>query len=174
MTKETRWVDVQYFVDQDFDSVTMPMPLDPKQEVTGHVAYIFSRGQCHALAWAINELTGWPIEGDYSTGEGDRSTKHVVIRMPDDGKALGYTADITGIHCFDCSYRPIKPETISQNRMRGFLKPNLEYARWYAPAILKAIKAQHAERKRTKKWNELPFKVELPPGYYGEDLEATA
>lgn len=50
----------------------------------------FTQGQCHALALAIHEETGWPTYG-CEDGEGD--LEHLVVKTPD-----GRILDISGAH----------------------------------------------------------------------------
>lgn len=68
----------------------------------GAAEHAFSHGACAALAYALNEATGWPIVGitdshnvhDKKLGGG--SSLHWGVRHPD-GKFL----DIDGLHDFD-------------------------------------------------------------------------
>jgi hypothetical protein len=52
-----------------------------------NVIYTFTRGHCHSLAYALNELTGWPVVGFGAPGP-----DHVAVLRPD-GKIL----DIMGV-----------------------------------------------------------------------------
>lgn len=51
--------------------------------------HVFTRGQCHALALAIHDETGWPIVG--IAGDGNHHPGHCAIERPD-----GRIIDITG------------------------------------------------------------------------------
>ena len=108
-------------------------------EPTARVCHILSYGQCHALALALHELTGWPILGEYDDFGESRHTYHFVVQCPLPGFC---TADATGIHCKDAGYRKVNPDTIRLGRLRNFLPPALEFARHFAPPILREINVQ--------------------------------
>jgi hypothetical protein len=113
----------------------------------------FSSGQCHALALAIHELRpDWEIGGlqwqHIYPGENPADEDfegelpdHVVVRNPDTGELL----DVAG---WDVRYRwaddfrPLDPEYIENGLTEvGYLQPNLEVAREFAPLVLQAYEA---------------------------------
>lgn len=104
-----RLAEVHYWTDRECDSpIWLDIPLDDAREITRDLAWVWSHGQCHALAVALNEILGWPIVGCYSTGQGDLRTTHVSLQLPD-----YQLADIGGIYCGDfVNRRPMKAETI--------------------------------------------------------------
>lgn len=57
-------------------------------DADSRAAYL--HGQCHALALALNETTGWDIWGSQ---DGELDIVHVAVRAPD-----GRFLDITGLH----------------------------------------------------------------------------
>lgn len=58
------------------------LPVDPEDP---DVRETFTRGQCHSLAFALHELTGWPIVLMGEVWEGGSSWHHAVVRHPDGG-----------------------------------------------------------------------------------------
>lgn len=102
---------------------------------------VFVRGQCHALALAIRELTGWPLFGlvDRRDGNSQRSPGHVVVRTPS-----GAYIDINGkgaagrwkkrypraklYRLYPCRIR---------NGMRGYLPADIKAATPFAKTVLK-------------------------------------
>lgn len=100
--------------------------------VTPKIEFIFSNGQCHALAAALHEVLGWAILGEYPCSGEDKFNHHFVLQSP--SKAW-CTADIHGIRCLDSSKRKASYKAILQWRNRNFLRPNMDFARHYAPMI---------------------------------------
>lgn len=135
-----RRVDVPYFPSKSRTySKIASIALTP--EPTARVCGIFVKGQCHALALALHDLTGWPILGQYSLYGGSRHTSHFVVSCPVE-KPYRCEADATGVHCTDSGFRSVNPDTIRNNRLRGFLPPAMEFARHFAPMILREINVQ--------------------------------
>lgn len=66
-------------------------------ELDDNALYAFSAGQCHALAAAVHERTGWPVFGlikDASRPDDPKARfAHFYVRTPD-GRCL----DATGVH----------------------------------------------------------------------------
>ena len=100
----------------------------------------FRRGQCHALALAIHELTGWPIKGIGSPyADSADSPAHCVVWSP----KLRRYIDIGGI--VDRSeYRHwrVINRNVSKRRLNNFryyLKPNVRASRPFAKAVLRQL-----------------------------------
>jgi hypothetical protein len=102
---------------------------------------VFLRGQCHALALAIHELTGWTIKGLGGPYGGDSpdSPAHCVVYCP----ALKSYVDITGRvsrnywrnqRNWKVINRRVTPE-LAKN-FRYYMKPDVVTARKFAKTIL--------------------------------------
>lgn len=72
---------MSFFGDESFELT--PGVIDEDAE------YVFTHGQCHALALALNERTGWPLVG--IAAGGPHHPSHCAVRRPD-----GEIIDITG------------------------------------------------------------------------------
>lgn len=115
--------------------------------VLDHAAkHAFSSGQCHALALAIHEHTGWEIVGlrwddPYFNGT---IPDHVLVRDPDghlfdvngyDVSAEWMSRDDWGHSYWDV--RPIDPdELIYRFPVEAYLEPDLDVAMHFAPLVL--------------------------------------
>jgi hypothetical protein len=110
----------------------------------------FTSGQCHALALALHELTGWEVGGLAWTYVGDEDIpldlgetlgveempKHVVVKAPD-----GSLLDVEGWGVEDRwgrdDFRPLAPEVILDTFPRaGYLEPDMDAANAFAPLVL--------------------------------------
>lgn len=110
----------------------------------GDAHRVFESGQCHALALAIHELTGWPIKGlgHLDLGDYPDSPAHCVVWCPKlkayvdiHGKVgRGYYRKERGWVVINHS---IPPEQV--NNLREYLKPNMRVARPYAKAVLRDL-----------------------------------
>lgn len=110
------------------------------KKVTGIVKEMFCYGQCHGLALALHELTEWPVFGIYRPrGALGRYTRHVVVQTPH-----GPYVDVEGFLDLEDgeAVRTIKdPVRILLSKRTGWLVPNMEFARHYAPIVLEKIHA---------------------------------
>ena len=101
----------------------------------------FRCGQCHALALAIHELTGWPIKGlgDPYNEDTPDSPAHCVVWNP----ALRRYIDIGGIvdRRKNRRYRVVNRNVSKRqlNHFRYYLKPDVEAARPFARAVLRQL-----------------------------------
>lgn len=112
----------------------------------------FTRGQCHALSLAVNELTGWPIELVLERPRRRRMRNietdwvHAVNRCPD-----GTLLDIEGVHnetsllaCWggeEATLVAVDPETVADlHRSRASVEPDVESAMTFAHALLASLR----------------------------------
>jgi hypothetical protein len=102
---------------------------------------VFTRGQCHALAIAINQLTGWPIKGVGYKSDSPDSPSHCLNYCPD---RKGYV-DIKGLHKKPTDNFKVVNRNISQETARkylsGYLEPNVRAAIPFAKTILRDLEA---------------------------------
>lgn len=114
----------------------------------------FSNGQCHSLALAIHELTGFPIYGvcDWSNSENDPG--HVVVKNPKNGGFIdigGYGA--VGRWRKKWGHVTVHPLTIEQTKsLDAYLKPSVKKAIPFAKKVLEKInyKFKHSSAKIVK------------------------
>lgn len=117
----------------------------------------FTRGQCHALSLAVNELTGWPIELVVEQPRRRRMRRtetdwvHAVNRCPD-----GTLLDIEGTHNEtsllaiwggkEAVLVAVDPETVAGlHRNRTSVEPDVEAAMTFAHALLDGLRCdKHA------------------------------
>ena len=107
----------------------------------------FKRGQCHALALAIHELTGWPIKGlgRYDKQDAPDSPAHCVVWCPKlkmyvdiDGKvSRNYYRNDRGWKVLNRNVSPSRAKTF-----KAYLKPNMRAARPFAKTILRDLKIE--------------------------------
>lgn len=104
---------------------------------------IFRDGQCHALALALHEHTGWPIVGLWSPETG--FDEHYMARMPD-GRLVDVmgAADaesvVGGGDWVGCEPRPVGPETLTGLVERGDMEePTAVLARAVVPQVLAKV-----------------------------------
>jgi hypothetical protein len=103
--------------------------------------FVFTMGQCHAFALAVNKLTEWQIvaDDDITRGKG-----HLLIRLPN---KLG-VFDISELHEDDGSWPDVtvrQVELLWEERMREWLEPNLEAAMPYAEIRVEDLKEEFPE-----------------------------
>lgn len=101
---------------------------------------VFVRGQCHSLALAIREITGWPLYGLVDREDGNTSTSpsHVVVRTPN-----GAYIDVNGpgaVKRWRKQYPRTKlcrmyPSRIKQG-LGNYLPLDVSAARPFAKAVL--------------------------------------
>ena len=112
--------------------------------VDEYAQIVFLRGQCHALALAIHELTGWTIVGlgDPANDDTPDSPAHCVVYCP----ALKSYVDIKGRVPRDY-YRKAKnwklinrkvPPELAKN-FRNYMEPDVATARAFAKTILTGL-----------------------------------
>lgn len=104
-------------------------------DAAAHAA--FSSGQCHALAVALHDQTGWPLR---AIEDDDTDIVHVYVETPD-GAAL----DIAGVHRNRDEYvsawgsydEPIdREQLLDLVDSGGWREPNLEAAASFVPTVL--------------------------------------
>jgi len=112
----------------------MPKPLP---QIDDDAVYEFTKGQCHALALVLHDLTGFPLVGlgpvDYHT----KTPDHVAVLLP-----AGTALDIQGPGAeerWQSSYgfTPYQREEVEDFCNRDYSKPRLKTALPYAKAVLK-------------------------------------
>jgi hypothetical protein len=105
---------------------------------------VFTRGQCHSLAVAIHEETGWPIYGLYTKFDsGDNSPSHCLVYSP----TLNNFIDIKGPDAINRLnvFEPYKTATRKEvtvedvNNFSGYLPLNVTAARPFAKTILQEL-----------------------------------
>jgi hypothetical protein len=104
--------------------------------LTPEVRRLFTSGQCHALAAALNEILGWKI-GVCIDAKG-RET-HFVVESP-----TGKFADANGLHDTAPGVRGEYCDwdyVLHCYRKYGFAKPNMVFARHFAPIIAKELES---------------------------------
>lgn len=132
----------------------------PKGKITKKVEAVFTMGQCHALALALHEETGWPLAGTFRIGVDldddneviyapngtiQRTPSHVVVLSP-----YG-PVDIKGISdSFQGIERiiPISKEHVMHFKEIDYLEPNLAVAQEYVKPVLRKVKRQVQAKKR--------------------------
>lgn len=108
-------------------------------KINAEAVHVYSNGQCHALALAINERTGWPIVG--ASPFGTDYPNHVAVKRPD-----GRIIDITGYVNFGywgSEWYELDPGVV-RNRFEdddgpAYLEPNIEVARTFVDAVLAQV-----------------------------------
>ena len=101
----------------------------------------FRCGQCHALALALHELTGWPIKGLGDPGWDDtpNSPAHCVVWSPQHRAYI----DIGGIvdRRRNRNWKVINRNVTKKQvaKFRYYLRPNVEAARPFAKAVLRHL-----------------------------------
>lgn len=108
---------------------------------------VFTMGQCHALALALNQRTQWEIAGIYSEDDmanpsDERTPKHVICVSP-----YGFV-DIEGI---GANVRWMKPgyeiysiprKTVLDFENRDYIRPNLIVAESFVDPVLRLVENQ--------------------------------
>ena len=109
-------------------------------KLTDEVARLFVQGQCHALALALRELLGWPMVGAYRNHEDD-GPGHYCVYSPD----TRHFADVYGLRA---SVTGVRGEFVTERFIRSkrarMLRPNMEFARHFAPVIAAEIIKQES------------------------------
>ena len=129
------WGDIEPTIDDDGFGVI---------DRNAHIA--FTTDQCHALAIAIHDMTGWPIRGLGISGtyEDLNSPDHCVVYSP---KHCVYV-DIDGVHKsvgrIRRDYRVVKPHISRKqaHRLFGYKIPDVDAAIPFAKTILSDIQLQ--------------------------------
>ena len=100
-------------------------------ELTDDARYVFTRGQCHSLALALHEATGWPIFGDF-VSEYDDTPDHVFVQAPD-----GRFVDVEGTPTIlGAEVREVDPEDCYESFGGDYRRPEVEAARhWVEPVL---------------------------------------
>ena len=122
--------------------------LDTDDGLTPEVEDVFSNGQCHALALALHELRPdfqlVGIEWEEHPDTGDPVPNHVAVLDPTTGDVL----DVGGWNALDrwnhggWTPEPVEREYVTGELLDlGYLTPNLDAARAYAPLVLDAYAA---------------------------------
>ena len=102
----------------------------------------FMHGQCHSLALAIRQLTGWPMFGFVDWEDGDKPTSpgHIAVWVPE----LEDYVDIAGRQALarwrevfpDAEVHRIYPSIIKRG-MHMYLPLNVDAAMPYARSVLR-------------------------------------
>ncbi len=123
------------------DTVTKTLTVDNEGfgVIDEAATYVFSRGQCHALALAVHQLTGWPIKGVGDYSDSPLSPGHCINYSPTHKVYM----DIRGIRpkphsTYKVVNRRIHPKHIGN--MAGYLEPNIEAAIPFAKTLLRQLK----------------------------------
>ena len=98
----------------------------------------FSKGQCHALAIAINKLTGWKIKGVGFSYDTPDSPTHCCNYSPE----LKAYVDIDGLSKKAPVGRVLNSNISPREAMgslRGYLDPDVETAMPFARSVLRKI-----------------------------------
>ena len=117
--------------------------IDP-HNIGPHEVYVYTRGQCGALALAIHEATGWQlcVMTEVADEPVEDVGNHVICITPD-----GMGVDVTGIHTLDSMqvkwgmcpcFVNVDEDTVWN---LGWDEPHMEPAREVAKTIL--AKAPH-------------------------------
>lgn len=124
---------------------TQSVELPDDGRITPEVEHVFSNGQCHALALAIHEATGWQM---VALDFWQDIPNHVLVRMPD-----GRLLDIAGTDvedrwptadCRDCAPEDVDAWVEGIPGIGGYIPPNLDAARTFVPTLLSYVGAQVA------------------------------
>ena len=114
---------------------------------------VFSAGQCHALALAIHELTGWPIKGIGNRYNDDepQSPAHCVVWCP----PLKKYVDIKGAKGRDYYRRRNNWKVLASNvqpqqvqSFERYLTPNMKAARVFAKTVLRDLEISTGNLKK--------------------------
>lgn len=104
-------------------------------EICEDAVAVFTMGQCHALALALHEATGWQIVGcDDDEWDPERGPKHFAVRHPS-----GRLLDIAGLSeaSGGLAYaRDVTPEYCREMPDRGYYDADMAAAREFVPAVL--------------------------------------
>lgn len=113
----------------------------------------FSCGQCHALALAVHEQTGWPLEAFFEVAEWGPTLNidHVCVRMPD-GRLLdargAWSQEVICENFYLEELRPVDANSVKAlDHAHGWRIADVETARSLVPALL--IDAQRASEQAT-------------------------
>ena len=143
--------------------ITVKDTINPCNIRSEKVIEVFSTGQCHSLAFAISEKTGWPMiglfgEDDFEMRDNgqDYTPKHVTCKSP-----LGLV-DITGIEAKRWLKKlggltplPVSPEDVLNYEHINYLPIDLTNARLFVPAVLNLIEKQTGRQIKTIESNQL-------------------
>jgi hypothetical protein len=105
--------------------------LDPADGITSETKIVFTHGQCHSLAVAIHDMTGWELFGQLGFSD---EPSHVFVKSP-----FGFL-DIEGNNAgawYDGEPYPLSREEILQFRTYKPCDP--ENARPFAELVLKTF-----------------------------------
>lgn len=110
-------------------------------DINRNAVLAFKRGQCHALALAINKLTKWPIYGICDNTNSKTDPGHVCVKNPKNG---GYL-DISGYGAVRRWRKRWGPVTIHQltpkqaAKLDTYLRPSVTKAIPFAKKILASV-----------------------------------
>jgi hypothetical protein len=120
----------------------------PKGILSKEVEKVFTRGQCHSFALAMNEKTKWPIYGLFTEDELDEQETpgHVIVKSP-----WGFV-DIQGLGA-ECRWSERKPVRVTKKAVLTYndsktyrdtyLDPQIDVARDYVEPVLKLVEQQN-------------------------------
>ena len=101
---------------------------------------VFTRGQCHALAIAIHQLTGWPIKGVGYKSDSPESPSHCCNYSPE---RKGYV-DIKGLSKKPTDNFVVVNRSISEekaHKLKLYEMPDVETAMPFARSVLRDLEA---------------------------------
>lgn len=116
---------------------------EPAPGVIDKAAQIyFTHGQCHALALALHEATGWPLVIEFTQLRQGRDIRHALVQMPS-GKLVDINTAFYGKTRVGLLTN--RATTTEQHFARlikqgVFPAPNMELARSMVPAILATVR----------------------------------
>jgi hypothetical protein len=105
--------------------------------VDGRAREAFTTGQCHALALALHQATGWDLLAAGVAGRAECCPAHWAVRVPD-----GRVLDIEGVHGyreFTGEWGSVRPVTVDRWREAHhccYLPANLQAAKFFVRPVL--------------------------------------
>ena len=138
---------VHYF-EMGFAESTEQTILIPKGKITPSVVKAFTSGQCHALALALHEHTGWGIVGLFDVDYDDDkygTPNHVAVQSPDglvDIKGLGAEHRWHGLTPFPVTKKQVLTYSDRELWDSYYLEPQLAVAEEYVKPVLEAVQNQ--------------------------------
>jgi hypothetical protein len=110
---------------------------------------VFKHGQCHSMALALHQETGWPIVGFKDEDDPQDSPGHCAVYCPQ----LDQYVDVEGVGAFDryderclrvgrkAEIVPVPVETV--DKLRDYLPIKAGDARSFAQAVVKQVIDTH-------------------------------